>query len=145
MQRYFQATVGALCVAVLTAVASASAPNVQLRLSGSIVSFAGGKEVDAPLNRPVHGGEIVRYTILARNAGGASAYSLMPVGRVPARTQLVKIDAMPKGAHVAYTLDGTHWIATPAHPDQVRAVRWSMAQPLAAKNSAVFSYEVRVK
>ena len=145
MQRFFQAAVGALCVAALTAVASGSAPNVQLKLSGSIVSFAGGKEIDAPLNRPVHGGEIVRYTILAHNAGGGSAFSLMPVGRVPARTQLYKIGAIPKGTRVAYSLDGTHWVATAAHPDQVRAVRWALAQPLAAKNSVALSYEVRVK
>lgn len=145
MQRFFQAVVGALCVAALSAVASASAPNVQLKLSGSIVSFAGGKEIDAPLNRPVHGGEIVRYTILAHNAGGASAFSLMPVGRVPARTQLYKLGAMPKGTHVAYSLDGTHWIGKAAHADQIRAVRWSLARPLTAKHSVALSYEVRVK
>ncbi|MDQ2866422.1 MAG: hypothetical protein M3R51_09370 [Candidatus Eremiobacteraeota bacterium] len=144
MRRYFEAVLSALFVFVIAA-APAHGPNVALRLTGSIVSFAHGKEMDAPLNRPVHGGEIVRYTIVARNVGTSAAYRFSPVGRVPLQMQLLKVARMPNGSRVSYSVDGSHWTASFKTNAAVRSVRWELARPLAPRANATFAYEVRVK
>ena len=145
MIRFSQATAFIVAMAVTAAAVQAAAPNVQLKLSGAIVSSAGGREVDAPMNRAVHAGEILRYTILARNVGGAPAYQLAPIGKIPQRTQFLKLAAAPKYATVSYSSDGTHWLPFVKTGGRIAAIRWSMSQPLAPRSSATFAYEVRVK
>ncbi len=154
------AIVAALVFSTMCAASAAAKPNVKLVLSGAIVSLQAGKPVQTPMNRPVKSGEIIRYTVLAVNAGSASAFKLSPVGKVPSQTQFLRVDRSPKDAAVAYTLDGVSWSAhptivkktragtttvAPAPLDMYRAVRWTMLKPLAAHQSASFVYEVRVR
>ncbi len=127
-----------------TAFAYAATPNVQLKLSGSIVTMtAPGKTAYLPLNRPVKTGEIVRYTIVAHNAGTAPAFHLMPSGNIPPRTVFVKIDQSPQGASVEYTADGKQWSKTPMKG--TRSLRWTLSRPLPKDATSTFAYEVRVK
>lgn len=145
MKRYFQTVVAVVSILAMTALAAASAPRVALRLSGVILSTAAGKQVAEPINRAVRGGEILRYTIAARNVGNGAAYQFSPIGKVPERTELLKLDAMPRGTRVAYSVDGKHWAAAAKPPLKTQAIRWLLARPLAPKQAASFVYEVRVK
>lgn len=139
----------ALVVSTIALVHAAAQPKVVLTLTA------------APSGHVVKAGEVITYTIHATNTGDAPAFALAPVGRVPARTQFVRVDAPPKDAAAPeFTLDGTAWSAKPtiAHKDAsgklvriaapasaYRAVRWTLKRALPAHQSATFVYEVRVQ
>lgn len=141
-------TVIALVVSTIALVHAATQPKVALTLTAE------------PSGRIVKAGETIKYSILATNSGDAPAYRLAPVGKIPARTQFVRIDGAPKEAAAEFTLDGASWSAqptiarknaagklvrVPAPLGAYRAVRWTLKRALAAHQSATFTYEVRVK
>ena len=142
------------------AAASAAAPKVALHLQGLLFAKRDGKTVTLPIDRPLKAGDLLLYRIDAHNEGKAAALGLEPVGKVPTRTVFVRVANAPRGSHVEFTLDGTHWSAhpmirvigpngkpteKPAPLAMYRAVRWSLSTPLSAGATAVFAYEVRVK
>ena len=146
-------------VLVCTVAVSAAAPKIALHLTGRIMTMHDGRVQYQSMDRPVKAGEVLQYTIDVRNAGSAPAFSVAPVGRVPARTAFVKVDGASKAASVEYTLDGSHWSPRPlvsvkepdgkiemkpAPPSSYRAVKWTLRQPLPVHGAATFSYEVRV-
>lgn len=136
-------------------------PAVRLQLSGDLITIADGKTVATPVEKAVlKKGDLVRYTIVASNAGAKPAVSLSTVGPVPQRTQYVGGSAShASGASIEYSLDGKAWSAQPmvtvttdhgpvqkpADPAQYVAVRWLAQRALAPKQSVHYSYEVRVK
>lgn len=150
----------AVCVAAASAFAAASAtPKVTLTLSDALVTTPNGTAVAGPVDRPVKAGDLLRYTIIAKNVGTAAAYAFAPIGQIPEHTGFVRVLTAPPSA-VLYTLDGKTWsskptvtvvgkdgkkIVKPAAPDLYRAIRWQLSKPLAASASDRFVYEVRVK
>src|SRR5579883_2955383 len=76
---------------VLTAAAPVPAhPVVKLQLAGDLLAQADGKIVATPVDKAVlKRGDLVRYTIVASNAGGKPAVALSTVGPVPARMEYV--------------------------------------------------------
>jgi uncharacterized repeat protein (TIGR01451 family) len=149
-----------LCAAALSAYAVAATPRVALGLSDALVTVSHGKAVAGPVDRPVKSGDVLRYTIVAKNVGSAPAYQLAPIGQIPERMTFLRIISAPTGAAVAYTLDSKTWsahptvtvknkdgkvVTKPAPLELYRAVRWTLTHPLAAKASDSFIYEVRVK
>ena len=153
--------IAALTVAMFTGTAvAAAAPKVELHLQGLVLTKHDGKTVATPIDHPLKAGETIEYRIEARNSGNAAALGLAPVGKIPARTTFVRTSVVPHGAHVEYTLDGSHWSSHPTirvvGPDgkphlkpaplaMYEAVRWTLTTPLPAHAAAVFAYEVRVK
>ncbi len=142
------------------ATALAAAPKVALHLQGLLFAKRAGKTVTVPIDRLLKAGDLLLYRIDARNEGKAAALGLAPVGKVPARTAFVRVATAPRGSHVEFTLDGTHWSAhpmirvigpngkpteKPAPLAMYRAVRWSLTTPFPAGATAAFAYEVRVK
>lgn len=140
---------------------SAPHPAVKLRLSGDLLAIADGKTVATPVEKAVlKKGDLVRYTIVASNAGGKPAVALSTIGPVPQRTQYVDGSASQgAGALVEYSLDGKTFsarptitvntsrgpVSKPAPPDEYVAIRWTSQRPLSPKHVERFSYEVRVK
>ena len=133
MKPYFTAPLFAALTFAATTLAQAAAPSIQLHLAGAIVTGAGSTATARAIDRPVKAGDVLRYTIVARNVGTAPAYQLAPLGRVPAHTEFLKVDAAPAGARVAYTSDGTHWTpgSEPRAIDPVDACNRPGAEPLA--------------
>ncbi|HEY5340131.1 MAG TPA: hypothetical protein VIK27_03820 [Candidatus Aquilonibacter sp.] len=147
-------------MASLSAYAAAATPKVALQLSDALITVSDGKTVAGPVDRPVKSGDILRYTIVAKNVGSAPAYQLAPIGKIPERMVFVRVLSAPSGAMTTYTLDCKTWsahptitvkdkdgksVTKPAPPDSYRAVRWVLTHPLADKSSDAFVYEVRVK
>jgi len=147
---------------VLTAAAPVPAhPVVKLQLAGDLLAQADGKIVATPVDKAVlKRGDLVRYTIVASNAGGKPAVALSTVGPVPARMEYVAGSAShAPAASVEFSLDGKSFSAQPmvtvntsrgpvqkpADPEQYVAVRWVNARPLAPKQRVRYTYEVRVK
>lgn len=140
---------------------AASHPIVKLQLSGAMIAGSGDKTTATPLDKvQLKAGDLVRYTIAAKNAGSSPAVSLHTVGPVPSRTQYVAGSATrPGGAKLEYSLDGKTFSAKPmvevntghgtvkkpADPAQYVALRWIAAKPLSPKGTILYSYEVRVK
>ena len=136
-------------------------PVIKLQLSGDLLALSDGKTVATPVEKAVlKHGDLVRYTIGAANNGGKPAISLSTVGPVPPRMEYVDGSAShPAGASIKFSLDGKTFSAQPtvtvntsrgpvqrpAPPDQYVAVRWIAQRPLAPKQRARYSYEVRVK
>ncbi len=161
MYTFFRTMVcAALCMASLSAYAAAATPKVALQLSDALVTVSDGKTVAGPVDRPVKSGDILRYTIVAKNVGSAPAYQLAPIGQIPERMTFMHLISAPAGAVVTYTLDSKTWsahptitvkdkdgktVTKPAPLDLYRAVRWTLTHPLAVKASDSFVYEVRVK
>jgi uncharacterized repeat protein (TIGR01451 family) len=156
----------ALSLVVLTlavpGLASAK-PNVTLKLTGSLVTKAGdGRVTLTPLAQaqPKSGDEI-QYDIVALNAGDSPAQRLVPSGRIPAGTAYVDGSAKAPRARPEFSLDnGKTWSAVPmvlvrqpdgsmvrkkADPALYTAVRFITDGPVAPRQSAGYSYEVRVK
>jgi uncharacterized repeat protein (TIGR01451 family) len=142
------------------AAAAATKPNVELHLSGSIVSVTNSTTTYLPIDRPLKAGETVRYTIVADNSGTAPAVGLVPMARVPERSVFVRVAPAASAVRVEYTLDGKEWSAQPTilvkNPDgtthrvpapltMYKAVRWVVPGALAAKHSLTFAYEVQVQ
>ncbi len=104
-------------------------------------------------------GDLVRYTIVASNAGAKPAVALSTVGPVPQRTEYVGGTAFGQGALVEFSLDGKRFsthptivvntsrgpVEKPAPPEQYVAIRWTAQRALAPKHATRYSYEVRVK
>jgi uncharacterized repeat protein (TIGR01451 family) len=151
-----------LCALFLPCAATAAnaTPNVDLHLSGTIISHSGSTISYLPLDRPVKAGETIQYTIVAKNLGTAPAIGLTPVGRIPEGTTFVRAEPVPAFVHVEYTLDGKTWSAHPTivvkDPDGnthtaaaplnlYKAIRWSTSGTLAPKKSLQFAYEVEVQ
>lgn len=136
-------------------------PAVKLQLTGDLLAISDGKTVATPVAKSVlKQGDIVRYTILAINAGGKAAVALATVGPVPQKMEYVGGSAShPTGANVEYSLDGKIFSAQPmvvvntpkgpvkkpADPAQYVAIRWTAQHPLAPKTRLRYTYEVRVK
>jgi uncharacterized repeat protein (TIGR01451 family) len=155
---------------VLTAVFAAlgtsayARPNVQLHLTGAIVGHdANGKETIQPISgdTELKTGEVVRYDVVATNAGTDPAIKLTPVDKIPAGTQYEAGTAASSPAlTIEFSIDGGKTFAkvpmisikTPkgvvekkADPATYTAIRWITQKPLAPKASVTYSYEVRVK
>ena len=140
---------------------TASRPAVKLQLSGDLLTVSDGKTIATPIEKAVlKKGDLVRYTIVALNAGGKPAASLSTVGPVPQRTAYVASSAShPSNASIAFSLDGKSFSAQPmvtvntpsgpvqkpALPEQYVAVRWIAQRALAPKQSLRYTYEDRVK
>ena len=159
--RSFAASLALLAIAI-PGVALAK-PAVTLKLSGAIVSRAAdGRTSLTPLDKaqPKSGDEI-RYDIVAANAGDSPAMRLVPVGRIPSGTAYVDGTAKGVRAHPEFSLDGGKtWSASPmvrvrlpdgttamqkADPSLYTAVRFVTDGAIAPRQSAAYSYEVRVK
>jgi uncharacterized repeat protein (TIGR01451 family) len=159
--------ISALCAlaffgATLGAVAEAK-PNVVLKLSGVLVERDqnGTERVTAVEKVQLKPGDVVRYVIVASNAGADPARNLVPMGQVPAGTAFQAGSAsMKDAAHIEYSLDGGKtWSSAPtirvhtpagdvvkkADPATYTSVRWIDDKPLVPKGSATFVYVVRVK
>jgi uncharacterized repeat protein (TIGR01451 family) len=163
MQRIISALCAIIfCGVALGAIADAK-PSVALKLSGVLVEHDknGGEKTSAVETAQLKPGDVVRYVIVASNAGSDPARNLVPVGQVPAGTAFVAGSATSKEApHVEYSLDGGKtWSAAPtvkvhtpagdvvkkADPATYTSLRWIDGKPLAPKGSATFVYTVRVK
>lgn len=139
-------------------------PTLSLTMSAATVTrTADGREVDAPLgaSTALRPGTVVRYTIDARNAGPDAARALRPQALVPRGTAFVEAsDRGPAAASVEFSVDGKTWSAhptivvrdpsgaattVPAPASRYTAIRWVLAQPLAAGTGDRFSYEVAVR
>jgi len=150
------------CGIALGATADAK-PNVVLKLSGVLVERDqnGVEKTTAVEKAQLKPGDVVRYVIVASNAGTDAARNLVPIGQVPAGTAFMAGSAASKEVpHVEYSLDGGKtWSAAPtvrvhtpagdvvkkADPAAYTSLRWVDDKPLAPKGSATFVYTVRVK
>jgi len=137
-------------------------PNVALKMSGYVVQYSGKTEKFVPIEqtqpRP---GDVVRYVVVATNQGSDPAKKLIVAARVPAGTTFEGGSATSNAIlHPQFSLDGGKtWAATPtvsvhtpsgdvtkkADPSTYTSVRWVFEQPLAARSSSTYAYEVRVK
>lgn len=147
----------ALLLAPLSA--RAAAPNVHLTLQADVVTTVNGKTSVVPVHGPVQHSGVLRYTIVARNAG-SPAYHVEPAGQIPQGTAFSRIVAMPAKSSVLYTLDRATWSAhptivvvgkdgkrhrVPAPLTSYRGLRWVVNGAMPHDATFVFSYEVRVK
>ncbi|HEY0393247.1 MAG TPA: hypothetical protein VGD01_02010 [Candidatus Elarobacter sp.] len=153
-----------LMVLALAVPGMASAkPNVTLKLTGSLVTKAADGHVSlTPVDKaqPKAGDEI-QYDIVALNAGDSPALRLVPTGRIPTGTAYVDGSAKGLRAHPEFSLDGGKtWSAAPtvrvrlpdgttavkkADSSLYTAVRFVTDGAIAPRQSAAYSYEVRVK
>ena len=150
-----------LVVAFLTTATALAKPNVQLHLSGVLVTqSANGHQVTTPLDKvSPKKGELYRYTVVASNIGTDPAFKVVTKEGVPNGTAFVAGSASESpGVAIEYSLDGKTWstkpmvsihtkkvlIHRPADPSAYSAVRW-IASRVAPKSALTFTYEVRVK
>jgi len=163
MQRTIVAIYTAIFLAVSLGVAAEAKPSVVLKLSGVLVQHdQNGAERTASIEgAQLKPGDVVRYMIVASNAGADPARNLVPVGQVPAGTAFQAGSVTSKdGTRIEYSLDGGKtWSAAPtvkvhtptgdvvkkADPATYTSVRWVGEKPLAPKTSATFAYAVKVK
>ena len=149
-----------LCVTPALAAKLPAKPHVALHLSGDLISVVDGKTIAKPVADVVlKKGDLVRYTIVATNEGGAPAIALKPADSIPKQSAYVAGSASGAGGSVEFSLDNKHWSARPtvtvqtahgpvtraADPSTYVAIRWVVAHPLAPKHHVAYSYEVRVK
>lgn len=148
-----------LCSASLAL--AAGHPAVKLQLTGALMTMEQNKVVVTPLDKAqLKAGDLVRYTILAKNGGSAAAVALQTVGPIPVKTQYVAGTAShPNGVKLVYSLDGKAFSAQPmvevktdhgmvkkpADPSQYVALKWIASRALPPKGTFSYSYEVRVK
>jgi uncharacterized repeat protein (TIGR01451 family) len=144
--------------AVLTGTALAK-PAVKLHFSGVLVQKVNGKMQTKPVQGlTLHAGDVVRYTIEAKNDGDEAALGFSTVGPVPAHTQFVAGSARAaQPSRIEYSLDGKGWAAQPmqnvkngahekpAPPSAYVSVRFTSVKPLQPKALASYTYEVIVK
>ena len=150
-----------LAVMSVTAASALAKPNVQLHLSGVLVTHsADGRETTTPIEKVTpKKGELYRYTVVASNVGTDPALKLVTRENIPNGTSFVAGSATKSaGVAIEYTLDGKMWSAQPlvtvttpkglvrrpADPSAYMAVRW-IASKVAPKSALTFTYEVRVK
>jgi uncharacterized repeat protein (TIGR01451 family) len=145
----------------LIAASPSAKPNVQMHLSGVLVTTsANGHETTTPVEKVApKKGEIFRYTIEAKNVGTQPALHVIALDKIPNGTEFVGGSASKApGVAIEYTLDGKTWSAQPivsvmtpkglvrrpADPSAYASVRW-IAPKVAPKAALTFTYEVRVK
>jgi uncharacterized repeat protein (TIGR01451 family) len=145
----------------LTAASALAKPNVQLHLSGVLVTHsADGHETTSPIEKVTpKKGELYRYTVVASNVGTDPALKLVTRENIPNGTAFVAGSASKSaGVAIEYSLDGKMWsahplitVATPkglvrraADPSAYASIRW-IAPKVAPKAALTFTYEVRVK
>jgi len=134
-------------------------PIVRLHLSGALLQQHDGRQVQKPIDGLVlKAGDLIRYSIVATNAGDSPALSLIPVGPIPKSTAYVPGSARGNDATLEFSLDGKTWskkpmlsiqtahgvVKKPADPVLYKAIRWITKGALAAHKQLVFSYDVRV-
>ncbi len=151
----------AAVVMFLTPVSAFAKPNVQLRLSGVLVTQSSdGQETTTSLEKVTpKKGELYRYTVIASNVGTDPAFKVVTKENVPNGTAFVGGSASKsRGVVIEYSLDGKTWsakpmvsVATPkglvrrpADPSAYASIRW-IAPKVAPKSALTFTYEVRVK
>lgn len=150
-----------LAVVLATAATALAKPNVQLHLSGVLVTrTADGHVTTTPIEKVTpKKGELYRYTVVASNVGTDPALKLVTRENMPNGTAFVAGSASKvTGVAIEYSLDGKVWSARPlitvntpkglvrrpADPSAYAAVRW-IAPKVAPKSALTFTYEVRVK
>jgi uncharacterized repeat protein (TIGR01451 family) len=161
MKRFFIAMLAGAVLATSSLQAALAQPNVALKLNGYVVQHGADGDKLVPVERAqLKPGDVIKYVIVASNAGGEAARNLATVGRVPAGTSFYGAPATAGAARAEYSLDGGKtWSAVPmvkahtasgdvlakADPATYTAVRWVESKPLAPKSSVAFAYEVRVR
>jgi len=163
MQRFLFAFVFGAIVALLGPAVAYAKPVVVLTLQGSVVERdAKGAERLTPLASAIlKPGDLVRYDVVATNAGTDAAAHLIPAARVPAGTTYEAGSAsLAAATHVEFSLDGGKtWSSKPsvlvktssgsvekaAPVAAYTALRWVDEKTLAPNRSVAYSYEVRVK
>ena len=162
--RILAASTGLLLALTLPGLASAAPrPNVQLKLTGSVVTkSADGKTTLTPVEKEApKSGDEVEYDIAATNVGTVPALKLMPTGKIPAGTTYVDGSAKAPRAKIEFSLDqGKTWSAVPtvtvkgpngtpvvkkADPSLYTAIRFITDGALAPHGTLQYTYEVRVK
>jgi uncharacterized repeat protein (TIGR01451 family) len=150
-----------LCSTVIFAVLSGTAlakPAVKLHFSGVLVQKVNGKVRTKPIEGlTLHAGDVVRYTIDAKNDGDQAALGFSTVGPVPTHTQFVAGSARAaQPTRIDYSLDGKAWATQPmqrandgrekpAPAATYVSVRFTSLKTLQPKAAAHYSYEVVVK
>jgi uncharacterized repeat protein (TIGR01451 family) len=153
---------GVLLAIVLPLFADAK-PVVTLKLTGSYVTkSSGGHVVLIALDKvsPKPGDEI-EWDIAATNGGTSPALKFIPKAAIPNGTVFVAGSVKMPNGHPEFSLDGGKtWSASPtvamkqpdggvknvkADPSLYTAVRFVGDAPLAARDEARYSYDVRVK
>lgn len=139
---------------------AAGKPHVLLHLSSALLVHSGKKVRYVAIDRPLHAGEVIRYTIEARNAGTAPALDFAAVGRVPADSVYrAGSAASPEPVKLEYSLDGSAFsprpmrlVQTPkgpqrrpAPPSSYVAVRFLSTKPIPPKAAFHYAYEVTVR
>ena len=162
MQRLTTAMLFAALFAIVGTTADAK-PIVQLKLQGAIVERdAKGNEKLAPLtDAELKPGQIVRYDVVATNAGSEPASKFVPAARVPAGTEYESGSASVSGtSRIEFSIDGGKtWATKPlvtvetsrgavekaAPTAMYTMLRWVADKDLAPNQTASYSYAVRVK
>lgn len=153
----------ALVVAIVstTAASALAKPNIQLRLTGVMVTrSADGHETATSLEKVTpKRGSLYRYTVVASNVGTDPALKVVTSEKVPNGTAFVAGSASKSpGVAIEYSIDGKTWSAMPtisvytpkglvrrtADSSAYTALRW-IAPKVAPKSALTFTYEVRVK
>lgn len=139
---------------------AAGKPHVLLHLSSALAVHSGKRVKWVPVDRPVHAGEVLQYTIDARNAGNAPAFAFAAVGKVPADSSFLAGSAhSSQPTKVEYSLDGTAFsprpmeiahtpkgnVRRPAPPSSYVAVRFLSTKAIPPKATFRYVYEVTVK
>ena len=91
-------------------------PNVALKMSGYVVQRSGNVEKLAPIEQTEpHPGDVIRYVVVATNAGSDPANKLVVAARVPQGTSFEGGSATSNALlHPQFSLDGGKtWAATP--------------------------------
>lgn len=141
-----------------TCAGAVARPVVTLKLTvANVQTDANGKDVLTPsAGKVVHGGDRLRYEIIASNTGDRAATQVRPYDMIPAGTEFIAHSATGNGK-VEYALDGKTWSAVPlvvvhtndgdktipADPATYKAIRWTTT--LAPGASSAFGFDVRVK
>lgn len=152
----------AVVVTFVTPVCASAKPNVQLHLTGVLVTTSSdGHESTTPLDKVTpRKGETYRYTIVANNVGTDPAVKFVAKDAIPNGTSYVAGSASKlAGVTIEYSIDGGKtWSARPmvsvrspkglvrrpADASAYTTVRW-IASKVAPKTALTFTYEVRVK
>jgi len=156
-------TVVLLALALPGFASAQTRPNVQLKLTGSIVTKSpDGKTALTPVEKEApKSGDDVEYDIAATNAGTAPALKLMPKAKIPSGTAYVDGSAKAPRAKVEFSLDqGKTWsahptvtvagpngtpVVKPADPSLYTMIRFITDGALAPHGTLLYTYEVHVK
>ncbi len=150
-----------LVAAIVVPSVAFAKPLVTVKLSQlTVTKGADGKLVESP-SSDVKPGDVLKYRIVAANAGTTPALAFSPADKIPSGTTFIAGSATGKALRVEYSIDGGKtWSSAPlvkivakdgtttekpASPATFTAIRWITADPLAAKAASEFTFEVRVK